>query len=93
MGETRVKFDRILLVAFLLRRETWSGSSNFYLRIARNIAAGEVAMSADEDLAERDARNGLTRANAHAQWREVRHLIPHLDWGRIRAQRPRMDLT
>ena len=65
----------------------------FYIRTNRNITAGEVARLVDGELAACETHKGLARAIAADQWWDFRQFAPHLGWGRIRPQRPPLDLT
>ena len=88
-GKTRRKFDRSISITLLLRRlGNGVEVAIFYLRTNRNVTAEEVARLSDVELAEWGARKGLTLLDVPGRWWFFCRFIPHLDWGRLRAQRP-----
>ena len=86
-------FDRWIFATFLWCAKLGSGVAIYNLRNNRNLTADEVTRLAEEELATWEALKGLTRVDAPVHWRACCRVIPHLDWGRLRAQRPPIVLT
>lgn len=92
--ETRIKFARKMLST----RHFWCvkhgvGVAISYLGTNRNVTADEVARLAEGDLPSRGIGKRITRATVPDKSWEFSQFAPHLDWDRVRVQRPPLELT
>ena len=93
-GGTRSKFDRRLMITFLMWRvDKVVEVAVCYLRTNHNVAADEITRLDDAELEKWGRGKQLTHLNLPEQWASFSGFTPHLDWGEVRIERKEVDLT